>query len=77
MKTKILNAQWVPWADDDPWIQNATVIGRVRIALVGGGVIHALLLQHDDQSGRADDVRQRAVYLNRELNRFELCEVTG
>lgn len=67
----IVGKKWAPWApDDDAWLVGARVIGRALLQLAGGGVVHGLLLEHDEHIGKV-----RAVYLNRERGCFETIEV--
>jgi hypothetical protein len=67
----IIDKKWTPWlADDDAWLVGARIIGRARLQLAGGGIVHGLLVEHDEQVGNV-----RAVYLNRERGCFETVEV--
>lgn len=71
MPVPIASKRWVPWnADDDAWIVGARVIGRAELQLAGGGVVHALLLSHDEQPHVT-----RAVYLDRALGTFVTAEI--
>lgn len=58
----------VPWlGNDDRTIWEATIIGRARLTIEGGGIVHAIIVDTGDDF--------RAVYMNRETSTFETVKI--
>lgn len=68
---KILGCEMVPYSDgtEATELDGLFIVGRARLALDGGGVIHALVCRCPTEG------RLFAVYLNRNDGRFEIFAV--
>jgi hypothetical protein len=70
---RVLRALSLPWAlgDAADVLDGAVIIGRARVELEGGGLLHALVVEVDPYKPT-----RVAVFWDRYTNRFLACSVT-